>query len=159
MRGVEEAYRSLAEWLGEAGLEFVALKGVTHAALFGLPAESRVQYDIDLFLPLEAVHTAQETLIAREYQPLPDMEDYPTDHLPALILKTGWQWRGDFFDTEIPLSIELHYRMWSEDIERFPAPGTSEFWARRIAGSVTLRTIRPSSGVLLYEHHRGEAPR
>ena len=150
LRGIEETYRSLAEWLGEAGLEFVALKGLTHAALFGLPAESRVQYDIDLFLPLETVDTAQETLIERGYQPLPDMEDYPTDHLPALILKTGWKWSGDFFDTDIPLSIELHYRMWSEDVERFPAPGTSEFWARRTpksVGGVALGMLCPQDAL------------
>jgi len=34
---------------------------------------------------------------------LTELEDFPTDHLPAMIRKTGWQWRGDYFDPEIPI--------------------------------------------------------
>ena len=48
----------------------------------------------------------------------PAMEDFPTDHLPALIRKTGWEWRGDFFDPEIPTAIELHHRFWNSQFAR-----------------------------------------
>ena len=64
------------------------------------------------------------------------MERFPTDHLPALIRKTGWEWRGDFFDPEIPLAVELHFRFWNERLERLRAPGVSEFWPRRMAREV-----------------------
>jgi hypothetical protein len=60
------------------------------------------------------------------------MEAFPTDHLPALVRKTTWEWRNDFFDSEIPLSIELHFRFWNPDLERLAAPGTEEFWKRRV---------------------------
>src|SRR5262249_42465766 len=115
-----------------AGLEFLALKGLTHCALFGTSPAGRVQYDIDLWLSPDSVHAARRVLEARGYESMPGMEDVTADHLPALIRKTGWQWRGDFFDAEIPLAIELHYQFWDDRFERLSAPGVEDFWRRRI---------------------------
>ncbi|MGO9230190.1 MAG: nucleotidyltransferase family protein, partial [Bryobacteraceae bacterium] len=131
LRRAEDAYRAAAKRLGAGGIEFLALKGITHCALFGIPAAERVQYDIDLFSPPESVHLAEKALHDLGYQRIPRMEDFPTDHLPTLIRKTGWEWRGDFFDIDIPLSVELHFRFWNDAVERIPAPGTEEFWGRR----------------------------
>jgi len=36
--------------LGAAGIEFAALKGLTHCSDFGSLPEDRTQYDIDLFI-------------------------------------------------------------------------------------------------------------
>jgi MFS family permease len=49
-----------------------------------------------------------------------------------LMRKTGWAFRGDFFDPEIPTCIDLHYRFWDPATERFAAPGVEEFWERRV---------------------------
>src|SRR5689334_5810587 len=35
LAGIEAAYRDLAAWFDAAGIEFLALKGLTHPALFG----------------------------------------------------------------------------------------------------------------------------
>ena len=51
LRGITETYRNLSNWLSGDSLDFVFLKGMTHGGAFGLPAESRIQYDIDLWLP------------------------------------------------------------------------------------------------------------
>jgi MFS family permease len=131
LRRTEEVYRAVAQCLTTHGIEFLALKGITHCALFGTPAAERVQYDIDLFSPPESVHAAEAALRDLGYERIPRMEDFPTDHLPTLIRKTGWEWRGDFFDIDIPLSVELHFRFWNDAVERLPAPGTEEFWGRR----------------------------
>jgi len=131
LRRAEEAYRAAAGCLSAAGIEFLALKGITHCALFGTTAAERVQYDIDLFSPLESVHAAETALRVLGYERIPRMEASPTDHLPKLIRKTGWEWRGDFFDIDMPLSLELHFRFWNDAVERLPAPGTEEFWGRR----------------------------
>ena len=131
LRHTEEAYRAAARRLKSEGIEFLAMKGITHCALFGTPVADRVQYDIDLFTPLENVCAAELALRDLGYQRIPRMEDFPTDHLPTLIRKTGWEWRGDFFDIDIPLSVELHFRFWNDVVERLPAPGTEEFWERR----------------------------
>jgi len=136
LAGITETYRNLSQWLGDAGVEFLAIKGITHCALFASRPENRVQYDIDLWVPRETIQAAQNALIVQGYESMPGMQDFPTDHLPALIRKTGWEWRGDFFDTEIPLPVELHFQFWNEDLERLPAPGVEEFWGRRTTISV-----------------------
>jgi MFS family permease len=48
-----------------------------------------------------------------------------------MIRKTGWQWRGDLFDPEIPVSLELHFRLWDQETERFGPAGLDQFWERR----------------------------
>jgi Uncharacterised nucleotidyltransferase len=146
MRGIAASYRQIAERLGGEGLEFVFLKGMTHAPLFGLPAASRVQYDIDLWLPPDHALRAQRLLMASGYESMPGTEELPTDHLPALVRKTGWQWRGDFFDPEIPLPVELHVQFWNPKQERFEAPGAEDFPRRRTTRSIdgqTLPTLCP----------------
>jgi hypothetical protein len=146
MAGVVATCRQIAEWLAGERLEFVFLKGLTHAALFGLPAASRVQYDIDIWLPKEDALRAQRLLMPQGYEPMPGTEELPTDHLPALAPKTGWQWRGDFFDPEIPLPLELHFQFWNRAQERFEAPGTGEFARRSVrceVGGQWLPTLKP----------------
>lgn len=128
---IEDAYRALAFSVASAGAEFVAIKGITHAALFGLRRETRPQYDIDLFSPREQVHAASDALCDLGYEPVRSLESFPTDHLPVLVRKTGWQWRGDYFDPDMPLSVDLHFQFWNEPLEHLPAPGTDEFWTRR----------------------------
>ena len=49
-----------------------------------------------------------------------------------MIRKTGWTFHGDFFDPEIPGCVDLHYRFWDPETERFDAPGISHFWERRM---------------------------
>jgi len=129
---VEELYRSISRRLGDAGIEFLALKGLTQCPLFGTQPQDRPQYDVDLYLPRETIFTARDLLHAAGFESMEGMERFPTDHLPALIRKTGWQYRGDVFDPKMPLAIELHFQFWNGNLERLPAPGVEEFWARRV---------------------------
>jgi hypothetical protein len=65
------------------------------------------------------------------YEPIQAGLKTPTDHVPTMIRKTGWEWRGDFFDPNIPVSVELHFRLWDDETE-CPAPsGLALFWGRR----------------------------
>jgi hypothetical protein len=48
-----------------------------------------------------------------------------------MIRKTGWRWRGDYFDPDFPASLELHFRLWNPGIERFGPAGLEAFWGRR----------------------------
>src|SRR5262249_47329601 len=142
IHGIEELYRSLHHRLHAAGLEFVALKGLTHAALFRPGSEQvRMQYDVDLYLPREAAERAQQHLSGAGGEPPKGREPSPPAHPPALTRRPGWQGRGDFFAREIPLSVELPFQFWNDRRERRPAPGTPEFWSRR--------TTRPLAGVEL----------
>ena len=150
LRRLEKLYRTLAGELATADLEFVALKGITHGALFGVRPESRMQYDIDLFAPPEHVQAARDVLLALGYEAIEGIDPFPTDHLPAMVRKTVWEWRGDYFDLDIPTPIELHFQFWNERTERLRAPGTDEFWSRRkrrtIAG-IDLGTLHPADAL------------
>ena len=125
-------YRFLDETLKGAGLEYVALKGTTQCALSGIRPEDRVQYDVDLYLPRAQANAACDLLVAKGYEPMEGMEAFPTDHLPALVKKDKWEWRGDFFAPDLPLAVELHFQFWNPGLERLKAPGCEEFWDRRV---------------------------
>jgi len=133
---VEALYRALDAQLRAAGIDYLALKGLAHCPEFCATAGGRVQYDIDLYTPQESVYAARDAVMALGFEPLQSMERFPTDHLPALIRKTGWEWRGDFFDPEIPIAVEIHFQFWNQRMERLPAPGVEEFWPRRIRREV-----------------------
>ena len=132
LRPLEDLYRCLHTALSGAGIEYLALKGLTHCPEFGCRPEDRVQYDIDLYTPKERIFAARDAVLALGFEDLEGMEDSPTDHIPALIRRTGWQWRGDFFDPEMPLAVELHFQFWNRQLERLPVAGVAEFWERRV---------------------------
>jgi predicted MFS family arabinose efflux permease len=139
-------HRNLEQWISAEGIETLILKGVTQYPDYCERLESRAQYDVDLFCGRAGVDTAQNALIARGYEPMASAESRPADHLPTLIRKTGWEWRGDFFDPEIPLAVELHFQFWDVRTERLPAPGVEEFWSRRIAREIAgmqFTTLHP----------------
>lgn len=131
-----ELYRWLARTFATRAIGFVALKGLTQCPLFGSQPEERPQYDVDLFVPPETIGPARDILLASGYQPLEGVEHLPTDHLPALVRKTGWEFRGDFFDPEAPMPIEIHFRFWNGVLEGLPAPGVEDFWQRRTVARV-----------------------
>src|SRR5262245_16033086 len=114
LRNILDTYRELADTLKE--IEFVALKGVTRCDVFGIDIERRVQYDVDLYCPRDSVLQARNALVQTGYESIAGMETFPTDHLPALLRKTLWEWKNDYFDPGIPLSVELHFRFWNADM-------------------------------------------
>jgi hypothetical protein len=138
---LRELYQCLADKLGAAEIEYAALKGLTHCPDFGSQPEDRTQYDIDLFVPQPSMDRARDVVMSLGFESIESMEDAPTDHIPALIRKTGWEWRGDFFDPAMPLAVELHFRYWNGQMERLPASGTEEFWSRR--------EVREAAGIRL----------
>jgi hypothetical protein len=128
---IESLYLYLHETLTGAGLEYVALKGITQLALSGIRPEDRVQYDVDLYLPRAQAERACELLVAEGYEAMEGMESFPTDHLPALVRRAKWEWRGDYFAADLPLAIELHFQFWNPGLERLEAPACEKFWERR----------------------------
>jgi MFS family permease len=124
-------YRQASDAFEAAGLEFVTLKGFTHAPGFVADPRHRAQGDFDLLFPRDQVQSALDVAVGLDYEPLDGMDRHPVDHLPTLIRKTGWEWRGDYFDPEMPLSLELHFRLWDAGTEGFAVPGVEDFWGRR----------------------------
>ncbi|HYZ87556.1 MAG TPA: nucleotidyltransferase family protein [Bryobacteraceae bacterium] len=131
--------REISDALGAAGVEFVFLKGLTHRPYFNDQSEHRPQYDIDLYCPGAGLTVARRAVEKLGFEPLADRRDGPVDHLPTMIRRTGWRWRGNYFDPEQPFSIELHFRFWNPAAECIPVDGLDDFWCRR-----TTRNIGPS---------------
>ena len=145
---LKREFWEVKEALDAAGIEFAMLKGFTHWGQYWPDPDSRVQYDLDLYCP-EAATAARDALLRIGYVPWA-AEDSRTDHLPPLARPSAWQWGGDFFDPEIPVSVELHFRLWDEATERFPAPGLGDFWGRRVTRSLEGRdylALDPADGL------------
>jgi Uncharacterised nucleotidyltransferase len=124
-------YQEASRAFQAARLDFITLKGFTHAPALVPDPRLRVQYDLDLLFPRDQVLAALDIAIALGYEPLAGVDRHPVDHLPTLIRKTGWEWRGDYFDPEHPPALELHFRLWDAGTEGFAVPGVEEFWQRR----------------------------
>ncbi|HYL39333.1 MAG TPA: MFS transporter [Bryobacteraceae bacterium] len=128
---IKGEYGELARAFEAAGLEFAVLKGFAHCPLFVDHPSHRWQADIDALFEREEALKAYDIALGLGYEPLIRDDPHPIDHLPTLVRKTGWEWRGDFFDVQIPTSLELHFRLWDAETERFGAEGVEEFRARR----------------------------
>jgi hypothetical protein len=109
-------------------LEFVLLKGFTHSPKFTPYPEMRAQGDIDLWLRHASVYKAQSILSDLGYISLLPAQ---SRHLSPMARPSNWKWRGDRFDPDMPVSVELHYELWSERMDCIPVPGLDEFWARK----------------------------
>jgi hypothetical protein len=123
-------YRQASAAFQAAGLEFVTLKGFTHVPGFVPDPRFRAQYDFDLLFPHDQVRAALDVALGLGYEPLGGGRQ-PVDHLPTLIRKTGWEWRGDYFDPDHPPALELHFRLWDAGTEGFAIPCLEDFWQRR----------------------------
>lgn len=124
-------YKAIAERLTARGVDHVVLKGFSHQPPLWPDPALRMQFDIDLFVEPEDLPAAAEVLTGLGFEAAKGQEKFPTDHLPPFVRRTGWQWRGDFFDPEIPPVVEVHHRLWDPATEGFLPPGVGEFWQRR----------------------------
>jgi hypothetical protein len=118
----------VVEALDKAHVEFVMLKGLSHAPALTPDARLRAQGDIDLWLLGDSVFQAQDVLSGLGYVPLREAK---SRHLAPMGKPNNWVWRGDMFDPEMPISVELHYELWSDDAEHIKIPGLEQFWERR----------------------------
>jgi Uncharacterised nucleotidyltransferase len=114
--------------LDNAGLEFVMLKGLSHAPALSPEARLRAQGDIDLWLRGSSVYKARDVLSSLGYVPLLESR---SRHLAPMGRPSHWRWRGDLFDPEMPVSVELHHELWSEQVEYIAAPDLQQFWDRK----------------------------
>jgi len=124
-------YEQVASAFQAEGLDFVVLKGFSHCPYFVSEPGYRPQGDLDLLLPREQAFKARDIALQLGYEPLGGYDRFPIDHLPTMIRKTGWEWRGDYFDPDSPTPLELHFRLWDERTEGFGPKGLERFWERR----------------------------
>jgi len=133
------AFEEIDSEFRKSGLEFVLLKGFTHAE-YGLTPESRVQYDLDVLTEpsdAEAAVFALQRLGYRQHSTL-SLSD---QHLPPMLRESAWTWKDDYYDPEIPLSIDIHTSVWNEETDRIHLDGVSDFWNRRSRQPMEARPL------------------
>jgi hypothetical protein len=133
------AQSEISASLAARGVEFLVLKGATHWPYFCDDPCHRPQYDLDVFCQPPQLEDARRVVSELGFEPVHGRAHVPTDHLPSMIRRTGWQWRGDYFDPEFPPTLELHFRFWSPGTEWIDVDGLEGFWARR--------TVRDAGGL------------
>jgi hypothetical protein len=144
---LKSAFVEIAQALEEDSIEYVALRGLTHLIEYVPEARLRCQGDIDLLFAGGSAVRAAETMRRLGYRPMKALAELPTDHLPAMIRNSDWEWKGDYYDPNAPISVDLHFRLWDKETERFPAPGTEQFWDRRSCqtfGATRIPCLHPA---------------
>jgi hypothetical protein len=132
IKRIETAYREIARAFEEGGIEHLVVKGFAQYPDFAELLECRMQSDIDLYCPEESILAAQTALRGLGYEADRTLDKFPADHLPEMIRKQEWRWRGNAYDPEMPLTIDLHFCFWNRAATRLSIMGVSEFWGRRI---------------------------
>lgn len=128
---IKTTYIEIADALTRANVEHLVLKGFTKAPEYVPDPRHRIQSDIDLFCPPETVFRAREALSLLGFSAQHQFDDI-CEHLPPLRRKTAWQWRGNAYDPEMPLAVELHHSFWDHATARCGPEDLNEFWQRRV---------------------------
>jgi predicted MFS family arabinose efflux permease len=109
----------------------VVIKGFTLWPGFVDHPRFRLQSDIDVYCPPESILRARDALVELGYEPETQLNFKFADHLPTMVPRTNWKWRGNFYDPEMPASFELHRSFWNEKVMRLRLKGLDQFWMRR----------------------------
>jgi hypothetical protein len=134
------AYDEAAAVLSHHGIEFVLLKGFTHEVDSGLDPERRYQSDLDLLCLPADIPRAQAALQHKGYRQHGPVE-LSAEHPRPLVKPFTWQWRGDYFDPHLPISIELHHTLWDAAQDRIRVPGMRPLWDRRTTLAIEGRAV------------------
>jgi MFS family permease len=163
----QATYRELSSAFDSEGLNHAVLKGFSHCPRFVRDPRHRVQGDIDLLLPRDHVKRAQDVAEQLGYESIAENDEHPIDHLPTLVRKTGWVWRGILYDPQMPLSLELHFQLWNPLTERIAPKGLDCFWERRQTRELEglrFTSLHPADAIAYSALHslrhllRGDAP-
>jgi hypothetical protein len=128
---IKTTYTEIADALSEANVDTMVLKGFAKVPEYAPDPRHRIQSDIDLFCPAETIFHARDALFGLGYRAQHRSDD-TWDHLPPLRRRTTWQWRGNAYDPEMPLAIELHHCLWDHAAARCGPGSLNDFWERRV---------------------------
>ncbi|PYV39985.1 MAG: hypothetical protein DMG06_21620 [Acidobacteria bacterium] len=110
------------------GIRYLNLKGLVLYPDFVDFPENRFQYDHDFLIGQEDLPRAYDLFLGLGYSPLSSSGKLAVGHLPTLIKRTGWIWKGDIYDPAIPRAIELHFQLWEPDFDLIPIRSLDKVW-------------------------------
>lgn len=135
---VKAATLEISDRLSQQSIDFALLKGFSHSPALTPDPLLRAQGDIDIWCRPERIYEARDALLSLGYSPVGKSAGR---HLDPMIRETDWQWRGDYFARDLPIPVDLHYKLWDEELERLPGPVEADIWARRAVTAVDRRLI------------------
>ena len=118
----------IADGLETRGIDFALLKGPAHSPDFTPDPLLRAHGDIDLWCQSDAIPHAAQVLSDLGYFPFAETKGR---HLPPFVRPGQWTWRGDYFATDLPIPVDLHYALWDRNLERLDGPCEPDLWRRR----------------------------
>jgi hypothetical protein len=125
---LESAFKEIAHGFSQVEIEFLLLKGCAHAREFGPDVSLRITSDLDLWCSTEQIERARDELIRLGYRAVGKGNGR---HLAAMIREKEWRWSGNFHAPDLPYPVELHHRLWDEEMEGIQGPPEDAFWRRR----------------------------
>ena len=105
---------TMARAFQAAEIDFVLLKGFTHEVGFpALTGRARVQYDLDVLVQSDhSINDAQRARMALErlarLHAAHGARSLSEEHDRPFVQPSNWNWRGDYYDPEMPIPVELH---------------------------------------------------
>jgi len=139
---LEHDLGEMADAFHRARLDFVLLKGMSHAPALTPDPLLRAQGDIDLWFTDESIDKARAILSGLGY--VENRRRGACDegrHSRPMARPHNWKWRGDLFDPEMPVHVEPHYRLWSDSSDYISIPGQTDFWNRRVTRTIASRPV------------------
>jgi hypothetical protein len=128
---VQALYAEAAAALDRARVPHVVIKGFSLAPDYVRHPRFRMQNDLDFYLPPHHIETAVAALEAIGYAPALGSNYDLADHAPTLV-RPGAEWKGNMYDPDLALGIELHFCLWNSAISQISLPETEFFWRRRV---------------------------
>lgn len=153
---IKADYSEIATAIREAGVEHLVLKGFSQWPGYVEHPRLRPQSDIDLYSPPESIIRARDALAGLGYKPAGWIGPGPSDHIQPMIQMTDWKWRGDFFDPEIPIAVELHFRLWDQESSGVGPKDLDQFWSRRVVrilDEISFPSFNPVDGLGYFSLH------
>jgi len=126
---IKATYDEVKSAFISSGVQHVVLKGFAQCPDYAPHPRTRFQSDIDLYCPHTSLSRAVETLRQLGYEAVATSEK--SDHLPTMIRRGDWKWRGNSYDPEMPPSVELHDVFWNRQRMRLGPSDLDQFWSQR----------------------------
>lgn len=131
-RRIKATYQEADMCMRQAGIDYLLVKGFTLAPDFVDYPWLRQQSDLDFYIfDSRLLEPAQKALMSIGYRPNATVDFRRADHTPTLYRLGNWVWSGNAFDSEMPLSIELHFSLWNEKVTLIRNEEIGTFHERR----------------------------
>lgn len=150
---LKAATLEIAGLLRQYSVDFTLLKGLTHSPALTPDPRLRAQGDIDLWCLPDRVARANDALLRLGYRPIAKAGGR---HLDPMIREAEAEWRGDYFARDLPIPVDLHYKLWDGEMECIPGPREDDFWNRRTSismGDIAVPILEPADALAFAALH------